>query len=135
VTDGAGAKRGAPRVAFSDMRRFLERTSALLHRSAEQPVTVGSATTKHLGLVRGIGLDHYQVHWYEHFGRRALEREVSRLGLDRPVVLGEFPGATKDGPVEDIVRRAQKAGYGRAYVWSYFAEDDRSRYPGRISKD
>lgn len=118
-------RRGVP----SDvLQKFLGQAVQCVHESARQPVTIGCAATTGLDLVRPLGLDFYQVHWYEKFGWDALERPVSDLGVgDRPVILGEFPGRRR--PVGDVLDAAKRAGYAGALVWSVLSEDDQSAYP------
>jgi hypothetical protein len=126
-------KRGHRRmdVAFDALQAFLDQTVRCVHESARQPVTVGCADTARLDLVKPLGLDFYQVHWYEHFGWRALERPVSELDLgDRPVILGEFPGRSQS--VADVLDAAKRAGYAGALVWSVLAADDHSGYPADL---
>ena len=54
--------------------------------------TVGTASALTLDLVRGLGLDFYQPHWYDRFEARApLARHTATLDCDAPIVLGEFP--------------------------------------------
>jgi hypothetical protein len=83
---------------------------------------VGSASTRYLGLVQGLGLDVYQAHWYDHF--EAVAPLAKRPSLDRPLILGEFPtkGSKKD--VATILDTARKAGYVGAMPWSVGATDD-----------
>ena len=77
---------------------FLREAAACAHEYASQPVTVGLASLRGLGLVRSAHLDVYQVHWYDSLQRRApLETTIDSLGLDRPVLLGEFRRAGRDG--------------------------------------
>jgi hypothetical protein len=113
--------RGIPQ---EDMQAFLKELVALGHDSGTQPLTVGLASTGGLGLVRKLGLDFYQVHWYDSVEARSpLSRPVSSLRLDRPVLLGEFPtGGSKVPPVE-VLRAAEGAGYAGALAWSMFADD------------
>ena len=122
---GAGAWKPAQSVAAADLRAFVREATATLHARATQPVTVGSASTRWLDLVTGLGLDFYQPHWYDHFERKApLGRPVAELGLDRPVVLGEFPtrGSKKaPGQVLDAVRGA---GYGGGFAWAQLSSDE-----------
>jgi hypothetical protein len=116
------------RVPFDMLQAFLGEVVACVHGSARQPVTIGCATTTRLDLVRPIGLDFYQVHWYEKFGWPALEQSVSELGLGgAPVILGEFPGRTS--AMTRVLDTASRAGYAGALVWSILAEDDQSAYP------
>ncbi len=110
---------------------LLRQAVACVRESASQPVTIGCASTAGLDLVRPLGLDFYQVHWYEKFGWTALERPVSELDLnDRPVILGEFPGRSPN--VAGILESAKRAGYAGALVWSVLAENSQSAYPSAI---
>ena len=75
--------------------------------------------------MRKLGLDFYQVHWYDSVEAAApLKRPVSKLGLDRPVLLGEFPTRGSTVPPADVLVTTQSAGYSGALAWSMFAEDD-----------
>lgn len=127
-TSNVGAGLGSRWVSFRRMRQRLGALSDRVHRYARQPVTVGLAGTARLDLVRDLGLDFYQVHWYEPFGRAALAEPVSRLGLDRPVILGEFPGLGSEVTPTEIVLTAHRAGYSGALVWSMLARDAVSAY-------
>jgi hypothetical protein len=119
-----------PRSApFEAVQTFLRMAVRCVQATARQPVTVGSAGTWRLDLVRPLGLDFYQVHWYERFGWTVLDRPVVALGLDRPVILGEFSGRSRVASVLDTARRA---GYRGALVWSVLADDDQSGYPSEI---
>ena len=91
-------------MTFSALQMFLGQAVRFVQLSASQPVTIGCAHTKRLDLVRPLGLDFYQVHWYERFGWRVLDRPVADLGLDRPVMLGEFPG--RSAAVVDVLETA-----------------------------
>jgi hypothetical protein len=113
---------------FNTLQEFLYLLVQCVRRTATQPITVGSAGLWQLDLVTPLGLDFYQVHWYEKFGWRALERPVADLGLDRPVILGEFSGRAAIWPVADVLDAAERAGYRGAMVWSVLAEDDQSAY-------
>jgi hypothetical protein len=116
------------RVTFGGLQVFLGQAVECVHESSHQPVTVGSAGTFGLDLVRSLGLDFYQVHWYERFGWRALERHVADLDLgERPVILGEFAGRSTS--VAKVLDTAKRAGYRGALVWSVLADDYASAYP------
>ncbi len=119
-------------VPFEAVQRFLRMAVERVKATARQPVTVGSAGTWRLDLVRPLGLNFYQVHWYERFGWRALERPVAALGLDRPVMLGEFSG--RSARVASVLDAARRAGYRGALVWSVLADDDQSGYPVEIGR-
>jgi hypothetical protein len=114
-------------VSFDTLQEFLRQSVACVQASARQPVTIGCAAATGLDLVRPLGLDFYQVHWYEKFGWAALERPVEDFDLDgRPVILGEFPGRIP--AAADVLDTAKQAGYAGALVWSMLAQDTQSAY-------
>lgn len=118
-------------MRFDVLQDFLRQAVACVRQFARQPVTVGSAGTWQLDLVTPLGLDFYQVHWYERFGWSALVRPVVELGLaDRPVILGEFAG--RDVRLEEVLPAARQAGYEGALVWSVLADDQASEYPPHL---
>jgi hypothetical protein len=117
----------APRVSDvprASMRDFIGDIVGLIHQRTSHAATVGSASARSLPLVEGLGLDVYQVHWYDRLDRKApLDRSVASLGLDRPLVLGEFPTrGSRRMPVE-IVEIARQNGYAGALAWSLLSGD------------
>jgi len=116
---------------FEALQEFLRSGVSAVRSASRQPVTVGSAGTWQLDLVRPLGLDVYQIHWYERFGWRALEQPVAELGLDAPAILGEFSGRSER--VADVLHAARRAGYSGALVWSVLADDDQSGYSPEIA--
>lgn len=122
-------RRGSRRtVPFDALQQFLGDAVMCVRGAARQPVTIGCAGTWRLDLVTPLGLDFYQVHWYDRFGWAALVRPVADLGLgDRPVVLGEFAG--RGVRLAEVLAAAKAAGYEGALVWSALADDPYSGYP------
>jgi hypothetical protein len=117
---GAGVSRAAMRAVIGDACR-------LIHERTTQAVTVGSASASSLDLVRGLGLDLYQVHWYDRCELRApLGCPLTDLALDRPVLLGEFPTRGSRLTADEILERARTAGYAGALAWSAAAGDEAS---------
>jgi hypothetical protein len=115
---------GSTAMPFSAMRRFIRRTARLVHRCTRQLATVGLASAAGLPLARGCGLDFYQVHWYDRWQEAApLERPVEAWGLDRPLLLGEFPTRNSGRGPEAIVAAARDSGYCGALAWSWLAAD------------
>jgi hypothetical protein len=109
------------------LRAFLAESVALAHATARQPVTVGSAGTRWRDIYRGLGLDFYQVHWYDGLKNQPpLDTHVDRLGYDRPVVLGEFPTKGSRRSSSDIIETARAAGYAGAFYWSLLSNDEAS---------
>jgi hypothetical protein len=103
---------------------FLGEAVALVHANATQPVTIGSAGTRWRTFYQGLGLDFYQVHWYDALtGQPPLETPVAELGFDRPVILGEFPTLGSGRSVPAILDVAHAAGYAGAFYWSARADD------------
>jgi hypothetical protein len=118
-------------VPVEALQAFLGEAVQCVRESASQPVTVGCARARGLDLVRPLGLDFYQVHWYQRFGWAALRRPVGALDLDdRPVILGEFSG--RSASVPKVLGTAKRAGYAGALVWSVLADDDQSAYPSDL---
>jgi hypothetical protein len=123
-----GSLPGRRATRFAALQEFLGQAVAGIRKSASQPITIGCATTPGLDLVRPLGLDVYQVHWYEKFGWAALERPIDQFDLDgRPIVLGEFSG--RSASAARILETARRAGYAGALVWSVLADDAESAYP------
>ncbi len=115
-----------PRQALSrrQMRAFLQDLLATVRSRASQPLTVGLASARWLRFVRGLGLDFYQVHWYDSLDPvTTLVAPVARRRLDRPLLLGEFPTRGAGLAPEAIVERAVEAGYSGALAWSLLATD------------
>ena len=96
---------------------------------------MGLASARGLPLVRGLGLDLYQVHWYDaHDQDSPLDRPVESLELDRPVLLGEFPTRGSARSVTSILSTARSMGYAGAMAWSALAADAASDYFGRSAE-
>jgi hypothetical protein len=113
-----------PRAA---MRAFIRDVVTVIHDRTSHAATVGSASTRTLGLVEGLGLDVYQAHWYDRLAKRApLDRPVGSLGLDRPVILGEFPTRGSRLAPSEILDTSRRAGYAGALAWSALADDEAS---------
>jgi len=115
-----------------DLRAFLVDSVALAHSVTCHPVTVGSAGVRWRDRYTGIGLDFYQVHWYDGLKHQpSLDTPVEELGFDRPVLLGEFPTMGSKRTPNGILEAARLAGYSGAFYWSVLAKDECSA-PERI---
>ncbi len=122
-------------VSRPAMRAFIRGTVTLIHHRTAHAATVGSASTRTLSLVQGLDLDLYQAHWYDHLDRRApLDRPISTLGLDRPVILGEFPTRGSARAPADILAAARLAGYSGALSWSVASNDDASDHDAFVGE-
>jgi hypothetical protein len=112
------------------MRSFIRDVTSLAHDMTTQPVTVGSASARWLPLVQGVGLDFFQVHWYDRVARHVAPQAVSTLDADRPVVLGEFPTRGSALDPSTLLRLADDGGYRGALWWSLLAEDEATNADG-----
>lgn len=111
-------------VALATFRAFAGRTVEAIHRSARAYATIGCADMKWLQNWAGLGLDYYQVHYYDWmqpystdnlFGTRA-----AALHLDRPLVVGEFPAAhSKVADLHTYLDIWYAGGYAGAWAWSF----------------
>lgn len=116
-------------VAARTMRTFMREVVERIHAETRHAATVGSASLRWLPLVRGLGLDLYQAHFYERaLSRARLERPVASYGLDRPLLLGEFPTRGARRPPEAMLEAARRAGYAGALAWSVLAQDAASDF-------
>ena len=103
------------------MRQFINDVAGLAHELTPHPVTVGSASARWLGLVEGLDLDFYQVHWYDHIdGDRPPDISPA---LQKPVMLGEFPTKQSRYSADDFIAMSQRGGYFAALPWSALATD------------
>jgi hypothetical protein len=107
------------------MRDFIAEAVALVHECTEQPATVGLACPASLPLVRGLGLDLLQAHWYDRYEHECpVHTPVVAWGAEVPVLLGEFPTrGTRLSPFE-FENMARQAGYSGALAWSVTSTDD-----------
>lgn len=109
----------------SELRAFLSEGVGLIHAITCHPVTVGSAGVRWRDRYTGLGLDFYQVHWYDNLKHQpSLDTPVSQLNFDRPVLLGEFPTKGSRRTHDDIVEAARAAGYSGAFYWSVLSNDE-----------
>jgi hypothetical protein len=124
ATFGLGARDLRASLRRSLMRRFIGELVAAVHDETSQRATVGLASGRGLSLVRGLGLDLYQVHWYDASeGRCPLGTPASSFDLDAPVILGEFPTRGSARAPLAIVEAARRGGYAGALAWSALQND------------
>jgi hypothetical protein len=113
------------------MRHLIRQLVAGVRRHSEHRVTAGLVGVRGLDLLRGVGLDFYQFHWYDSVQDQVpLDVPVATLGLDGPVLLGEFPTIRSARPPGAIVDAARRGGYAGALAWSLLSADTASD-PGR----
>jgi hypothetical protein len=127
VTAGYGKPILGNSVGRQAMRAFIGDVAAAVHASAQQPVTVGSASARWIDLVQGLGLDFYQVHWYDAIDDFEQLRRPVREWLDEgAVLLGEFPTRGTKRAARDVVAAVRGGGYVGALAWSVLGDDEAS---------
>jgi hypothetical protein len=94
--------------------------------------TVGSAMPGWASAWAGIGQDVYQVHWYPGFDNggpfmSSLPTAAS-LGLDKPVIVGEFATAVSQSQMQQQLDTIYARGYAGALAWSYWAGDSATNW-------
>jgi hypothetical protein len=135
VTCGGGTWGAEGCLAAADMQAFIGAVVERIHACTPHPATVGLASARGLPLVRDLGLDLYQIHWYDaHDQDSPLDQPVETLALDRPVLLGEFPTRGSARSVTSILSTARSMGYAGAMAWSALASDAASDYFGRSAE-
>ena len=116
-------------VGWGTMRKFLRSAVELVHEQTQHQATVGRASARWLDLAKGLGLDFYQVHWYDRLEALSpLDQPLHSLELDRPLVVGEFPSRGASSPVPELLDTILRCGYGGAMMWSAAAQDGVSDY-------
>ncbi|MGE5361407.1 MAG: hypothetical protein ACM3NQ_20510 [Bacteroidales bacterium] len=114
-------------IAGATLREFVRAGATRVHELTVHAATVGSARPSTLQLLLGLGLDFYQVHWYDKLRCRFdLTAQAGGLGVDRPVVLGEFPTRGCRLAPAAIFDLARASGYAGALAWSARAADRHS---------
>jgi hypothetical protein len=122
-----GFEPGAPHD-FAVIARWVRAHVDAIH-AAGLRATVGSASPKWVAHWKGMGLDEYQAHFYPKaiYGwignaQFRLLPSVSKLGLDKPCILGEFPCNQKHTDLTTVLGMIRDKGYAGAWAWSYFGD-------------
>ena len=115
-------------ISAAMMQDFVREVAELIHDKATQPVTVGSASLATLEYWTAIPLDFYQFHYYDK--PEALEEvpSYSQLGLNQPVMVGEFATLGGKYAMTTQLDTFWSKGYQSALAWSYRADDDASDF-------
>lgn len=114
-------------VAAAVMQSFVDEMAAAIHAANNRPLTLGSAALDWmLSYWSDSRLDLLQLHHYVD----APLTPPTELGIERPLLLGEF--ATRDSPrsLTEMLDAALALGYRGALPWSFRADDDASDYAG-----
>jgi hypothetical protein len=133
-------------LPFAKLAELVGDVSELVHQSSPAITTIGCARMHNLWAWDdpGLGLDLLQLHTYPDLRRPQADADVfgmpaDALGVQRPVVIGEFPG---NGPqshpahvqpppttLEHYLEFAVHGGYAGAWPWSFSGTDAYGRIP------
>ena len=140
----------SPRVRapleFSALAELVEALSALVHARTTALCTMSCARLDNLWAWDSseLNLDFLQVHSYPDVRRPQRDRDIFgtpavSLGVNRPIVLGEFPGngpqqhppgaSPPEWTLADYLEFALKDGYSGAWPWSFSGTDDYGSLP------
>ncbi len=116
------------KVSLDVVRRFVREIAAAIHVYTPALATVESNRASNMSRWRGLGLDYYSFSWYDWMQPwEPLNRPAASFGLDRPIVLGEFPSSgSKYYPISQVYDIAYRQGYAGAFAWSYGNNDQYS---------
>lgn len=111
----------------SSLANFLSFTRLVVgavHANTASYVTMGEAAMKWDQQWVGQGLDFYQIHFYDwmhpYSNTNLFGALYSSLGLDRPVVVGEFPAANSStANLQQYLDTWFNNGYAGAWSWSF----------------
>ena len=117
--------KGLVQIPLEPLRVFVRETARLIHLHTSALATVESNRASHMALWRGLGLDYYSFSWYDWMEPyEPLDRPASALGLDRPIVLGEFPASgSQYYSLAEVLELTWRNGYAGAFAWSYWGGD------------
>ena len=116
-------------VSVEAMQSFVKEVVGCIHKHTSQHATVGSASRSYLDYWRDCGLDFYQYHYYDKMEQECpLEYPCTKIGLDKPCIVGEFPTKGTQLGLRDYLDVIHGNGYAGALAWSYRAKDDASDF-------
>jgi hypothetical protein len=114
-------------LTLATFRSFAQQTVDSIHSVAHSYATIGSADMKWAKNWVGLGLDYYQIHYYDWMKPYSTDNlfavRADSLQLDRPVIVGEFPAdhSTVAG-LRDYLDNWYTNGFAGAWAWSFHAD-------------
>ncbi|MBI4319899.1 MAG: hypothetical protein HY675_15525 [Chloroflexi bacterium] len=116
---------GRVKVPLAGARALIKDIAQAVHFYSGALATVESNRARHMRAWRGLDLDYYTFSWYDWLEPYdPLDQPASAHGVDRPVVIGEFPVAeSKYYDLEQVLEIAKHQGYAGAFGWSYWGGD------------
>jgi hypothetical protein len=114
--------------SLANFQSLTTQVATAIHANTQSYVTVGEASMKWDQQWKGLGLDFYQIHYYDWMQpypvTNVYAATYASLGLDRPVVLGEFPaGGSATATLQQYLDTWFNNGYAGTWSWSYKGVD------------
>jgi hypothetical protein len=127
--DGLNPQSDRLRVPRETVAAYIREATQLIHRYARQPAAL-DVGLPWVGAWQGLGLDLYLGHWYPWMADYWPEyspytRPARTLGVDRPIVIGEFATAATPYSLTESLDRFYAHGYAGALAWCYPNNTDR----------
>ncbi len=113
---------GLEALPHAEMEGFVRDVSTALRAESRALVTVGGAAPKWAHAWTGVGVDFYQWHYYDWIQRYwPYTTPPAQYGLDRPILIGEFPlGELVAGlPFEAVIAGFYGEGYAGGWGWQF----------------
>jgi hypothetical protein len=115
-------------ASVGTFRAFARDVTHAIHTYTASYSTIGAASAKWLRNWTGIGLDFYQVHYYDWMldlrDHNTLGVAADSFGLGLPIVMGEFPAAHSDvSDLTTFLDHWYDDGYAGAWLWSFRGGD------------
>jgi hypothetical protein len=112
------------------VRDFVDDMTRAIHQHTRALVTVESNRFSNMSVWQGLQLDYYSFSWYDWLEPyEPLATPASTAGLDRPIVLGEYPaGGSAFYSLPQVLELMSSLGYAGAFAWSFWAGDGLSQW-------
>lgn len=118
-------------VSPGAMHSFVKDVVCYIHTYSSQHATLGSASRQFLHYWKNSKLDFYQYHYYDKMeSKYPLDYPYTRLNLDKPCIIGEFPTKNTKRTMTQYLNTIWKNNYAGALAWSYQAKDEASDFKG-----
>ena len=115
---------GRIKLSLDQVRTFVRSLVGAVRSQSNALLTVEANRSRDLVDWRGLGLDYYSFSWYDWLEPYdPLNTPASHFGLNKPIVIGEFPAQSTLHPLDNVLNIAWQQGYAGAFVWSYAGID------------
>jgi hypothetical protein len=141
-TQGTHPDSNYNQVTLSQMQDFIRQNANYIHSYSTQKATMESGGTPWVQNWKNLGLDLYFVHWYDWIDNEPngislspYNLKAADLGLDKPVIISEFPTKSTKYTLTQSLEAFYNNGYAGALAWCYEANnpDQFCNYSGNKS--